>query len=162
MPASLHRLTRTSRSSFPAAFVVPFPEQGVTSHNLIHFAEVRYFSHKRTYPCCQPGVLSRPHLLGVRPNIRTKPITVFSATSHTHPFVNLSCPLSIGRLTQAFVLTYTIKVDCSEQFLCPVLYTIDRLTRTTLTIHHRPLISLPSPISIGRLFRTTVLTFTNR
>ena len=64
MPVSLHRLTRTSRSSFPAAFVIPFPEQGVTSHNLIHSAEVRYFSHKRTYPCCQPGVPSRPHFLG--------------------------------------------------------------------------------------------------
>ena len=87
MPASLHRLTRTSRSSFPAAFVVPFPEHGVTSHNLIHSAEVRYFSHKRIYPCFQHGIPFRAHFLGVRPSIRTKPITVFSATQHTHPFV---------------------------------------------------------------------------
>ena len=48
MAASLHRLTRTSRSSFPAAFVVPFPEQGVTSHNLIHSAEVCFCTHKRS------------------------------------------------------------------------------------------------------------------
>ena len=86
MPASLHRLNRTSRSSFPAAFVVPFPEQGVTSHNLIHSAEVRYFSHKRTYPCCQPGVLSRPHFLGVRPSIRSKPITVLLRDPAYPPF----------------------------------------------------------------------------
>ena len=31
MSISLHRLTRISWSSFPAAFVVPFPEQGVTA-----------------------------------------------------------------------------------------------------------------------------------
>lgn len=87
---------------------------GSDSHNLIHSAEVRYFSHKRPYPCCQPGSRFRPHLLGVGPSIRSKPITAFSATPHTHPFVSLSCPLSIGRLTQAFVLTFTLTVDCSE------------------------------------------------
>jgi hypothetical protein len=162
VPASLHRLTITSWSSFPAAFVVPFPELGVTSHNLIHSAEVRYFSHKRTYPCCQLGVLSRPHFLGVRLGIRTKPITAFFATSQIHPFVSLACPLSMERPVQAFVLTYTIKIDRSEQFICPALYTIDRPTQTTLTILHRLLISLTSPISNGRSLRTIVLTFTNR
>jgi hypothetical protein len=32
-----------------------FPEQGVTSHNLIHSAEVRCFTHKRSKPCCTTG-----------------------------------------------------------------------------------------------------------
>jgi hypothetical protein len=155
MPVSLHRLTRTSWSSFPAAFAVPFPEQGVTVtiqyplqrcvtfpiRDLILVANQAQ-AFPSTLPWCEARCKIQVH-------------TAFSATSQTHPFVSLSSPISMGRLTQTLVLSYTIKVDWAEQLICPVLYTIDRLIRTTLTILHRPIISLPSPVSNGRLCRTT-------
>ena len=96
MPVSLHRLTRTSWSSFPAAFAVPFPEQGVTvtildtlcrgallypTRDLNHVAGREYVPVHTSF--------------GVRPSIRSKPITAFSATLQTHPFVQ---PYTSSRL----------------------------------------------------------------
>ena len=86
MSVSLHRLTRTSRSSFPAAFAV-------LSQNKEWQATIQYtlqrcatFPTRDSYPCYQPGVPSRPHFLGVRPSIRSKPITALLRDPAHPPF----------------------------------------------------------------------------
>ena len=67
------------------------PGTGSDSHNLIHSAEVRYFSHKRTYPCCQPSSMLVHTSFGVRPGVRSKP-TPPSPRLQTHPFVHPHTP----------------------------------------------------------------------
>ena len=71
------------------------PGTGSDSHNSVSSAEVRYFSHKRPYPCCQPGVNFPVHTsFGVRPGVRSKP-TPPSPRLQTHPFVQ---PYTSSRL----------------------------------------------------------------
>ena len=84
-----------------------FPEQGVTSH-IFNSAEVRCFTHERSYPCYQPGVLSRPHFLGVRPSIRPKPITVLLRDPAHPPF----CSSDLGAYLPTTV-SYTTVVPPS-------------------------------------------------
>ena len=85
MSVSLHRLTRTSWSYFPAAFAV-LSQNREWQATFLYSAEVRCFTHERSYPCYQPGVLSRPHFHGVRPSIRPKPITALPRDPAHPPF----------------------------------------------------------------------------
>ena len=85
MSVSLHRLTRTSWSSFPAAFAV-LSQNKEWQATFLHSAEVRCFTHERSYPCCTSELHARPHFLGVGPSIRTKPITVLLRDPAHPPF----------------------------------------------------------------------------
>ena len=113
---------RASWSHLSCSVRSSFPEQGVTCHTFLHFAEVRCFTHKRSQPCCTTGrsFLSTLSLVwGPVDDPSHSPC--FSTTPHAHPFVGLSSSLSFGRLFRTKVLPYTK----------------DRLFQTTPTIHHR-------------------------
>src|SRR3954466_13281452 len=68
---------------------VPFPQRshllpGTGSNKLqfLHSAEVRYFTHERSTPCCTTGQLIRPQFHVVGPSRSSKPITALSVSLH--------------------------------------------------------------------------------
>ena len=122
MPVILHR-ARTFMEFLSCSVRNSFPEQGVTCYSFLHSAEVRYFTHKRSRPCCttRRTFLSTLSLVW-GPVFDPSHSLCFSTTPHAHPFVGLSSPLSLGRLFRTKVLPYTIRIDCSRH----------------PTVHHRP------------------------
>jgi hypothetical protein len=77
-------LTRTSWSPFPATFVVP--SQNREWRVTVQYTLQRYVTLpiRDLILVANHARYSRPHFLGVRPSIRSKPITAFLATPHTH------------------------------------------------------------------------------
>ena len=68
---------------------VPFPPRspllprtGSNKLQFLHSAEVRHFTHERSQLCWTSELQVRSHFLGVRPRLRPKLITAFSATLH--------------------------------------------------------------------------------
>ena len=88
-----------------------FPEQGVTSH-IFNSAEVRCFTHERSYPCYQPGAHTRPHFLWCGVQYKTQANHCPSPPPRTPTLLYSEGPRSLTNL--------------------------ERLTLDHDTIHHRP------------------------
>ena len=82
------------------------PGTGSDSHNLIHSAEVRYFSHKRSHPFCHPQGLAPVHTsFGVRPGMKIQAHTAFSATANP-PFCPTVHPQQTSPDNTALLMVY--------------------------------------------------------
>jgi hypothetical protein len=87
MSVSLHKMTRASMGSFPAAFIAPYRNREYPD-TFLHSVEVVTCTHKRSKPCCTSELKHRPHFLGMGPSRWSKPITILLCDPAYPPFCN--------------------------------------------------------------------------
>jgi hypothetical protein len=86
-PVSLHRLTRASMGSFPAAFIAPSRNKEYPD-TFLHSAEVVTCTHKRPKHCCTTRQIIHVHTSLVWGPVDDPSQSLSSSmTLHTHPFV---------------------------------------------------------------------------
>ena len=119
---------------YPNFHGVPFPPRsqllpGTGSNKLqfFHSAEVSYFSHERSTPCCTTGQLTRPQFHVVGPSRWSKPITALSTTSYVCTILrDVSSSLSplSGRLKPWWVpedsMTWWCPGNCHIKWTIPL------------------------------------------
>jgi hypothetical protein len=105
--------------------------QRVTNHNSLHRGVLLF--HKRSYPCCQLGVLSRSHFLVVGPSIRSKSITVLLHDLAYPPII--VAMLSLGSNPQPHPTTHHRYIVPGEEYAAPnqTVASLDLMVNTSLT-----------------------------